>query len=183
VTQNQQLVIIFAALLAASPALAHTTVIETTTQVIQGTGDNFSETFSFPKMFNADELISISNGYAYFGEGGTLSILVNYSNGASSQIFSSAFIIDDIALTSVALSPFTPGTIDGFTFVMGDGVYNDELTIPSGTAFDIDVSVPEPATWVTMLAGFGLVGAVMRSARRTRRVRGGDLRAELRILS
>jgi hypothetical protein len=50
-----------------------------------------------------------------------------------------------------------------------------------GTSFVI--GVPEPTTWVTMLVGFGLVGAVMRSARRTRRVRGGDLRAELRVLA
>lgn len=31
-----------------------------------------------------------------------------------------------------------------------------------------EASVPEPASWATMMAGFGLIGSVVRSARRTR---------------
>jgi len=179
VTRDQQFVIIFAALLVASPEMAHA-VVKTTTQVIQGGSSNdFSETFNFPDVANADDLVSISNGYAYYAEGGTLSISVDYSDATSAQIFM-AFNLADISLTSVPSSPFGRGTIDGFTFTLTDGD-DAEFDIPVGTSFVI--GVPEPATWVTMLVGFGLVGAVMRSARRTRRVRGRDLRAELRVLA
>jgi hypothetical protein len=88
-----------------------------------------------------------------------------------------AFNLSNISLTSVPRSPFAPGTIDGFTFTLTDP-YDAEFTIPGGTSFV--VAVPEPANWVTMLVGFGLVGVAMRSARR---IRDGDLGAKLRILA
>ncbi|MBU3077103.1 PEPxxWA-CTERM sorting domain-containing protein [Sphingomonas sp. XMGL2] len=40
---------------------------------------------------------------------------------------------------------------------------NVELTM---TATPLAAAVPEPATWLTMLAGFGLVGAGLRGRRR-----------------
>jgi hypothetical protein len=61
---------------------------------------------------------------------------------------------------SAAYSKFStyvgPGT---YTFdVTGDGVGG----IPAGLGLRLDSSVPEPASWVMLIAGFGLVGAAMR---------------------
>lgn len=45
-----------------------------------------------------------------------------------------------------------------------------EFSDPRPTAWDLDdvsvVAVPEPASWALMIGGFGLVGAVLRRARR-----------------
>ena len=49
-------------------------------------------------------------------------------------------------------------------------VYDDHSGTPGGVLAYIDVGkpgVPEPAAWALMLAGFGLVGATLRSGRRT----------------
>jgi len=79
---NQQTALIAAALLLASAHGAHAgTVTETTTTPIDFIGGG-SETFSFPPIANADELVSISGGSVMTGEGG-VSIILDYTNGTT----------------------------------------------------------------------------------------------------
>lgn len=81
--------------------------------------------------------INFSNGDNFFGLSATL-------NG--STIYGFAYTTNTI-LNSVGFN-LTPGA-----------------TITATTA--IPAAVPEPATWLMMLVGFGAVGAVMRRGRRT----------------
>jgi len=63
----------------------------------------------------------------------------------------------------------TLGLGRGFTLAAGASTTFTTRTIfGTGAAADVDLpgAVPEPATWGMMLAGFGLVGAGMRSRRR-----------------
>jgi hypothetical protein len=54
----------------------------------------------------------------------------------------------------------TLGAGDTFGFLFGPGQVNDhDLT---GFSFTVSDAVPEPATWMTMLLGFGLIGLAMR---------------------
>jgi PEP-CTERM motif len=54
----------------------------------------------------------------------------------------------------------TLGAGDTFGFVFGPGQDNShDLT---GFSFTVSDAVPEPATWMTMLLGFGLIGVAMR---------------------
>ena len=55
--------------------------------------------------------------------------------------------------------PTNPGSDDHST----GGLPNDA----NSTRPDAPAAVPEPASWATMLAGFGLIGGVMRARRRT----------------
>jgi hypothetical protein len=59
----------------------------------------------------------------------------------------------------------TPGTGDGSTAPGGSdgGVPEQEVPIDAGPVG----SVPEPASWMTMIVGFGAVGGAMRACRRT----------------
>lgn len=70
---------------------------------------------------------------------------------AYSATHSYSFLLDTGAVTPTKLH-----------FGVGDGVFGD-----NGGAYTITVSVPEPATWAMMLAGFGVIGLALRRASRT----------------
>ncbi len=87
--------------------------------------------------------------------------------------------IYSLGLTSLAsLSATAPGTghstwspgvtqSGGLIFYFGPDALNagiDNLTFTIGNA---TAPVPEPATWALMIAGFGAIGATMRSARKS----------------
>jgi hypothetical protein len=60
---------------------------------------------------------------------------------------------------------FKPGTYS--LVVEGDGAGG----LPAGVGERLDVlGIPEPATWLTMLLGFGALGASMRNTRRKQTV-------------
>jgi len=55
-----------------------------------------------------------------------------------------------------------PGQNDGVSFI--NGVTFSEVTLAAPTV-TFDGAVPEPATWISMIAGFGLLGAALRRRR------------------
>ncbi len=65
---------------------------------------------------------------------------------AYSATHSYSFLLDTGAATPTRLH-----------FGVGDGAFGD-----NGGAYTITVSVPEPASWAMMLAGFGVVGLALR---------------------
>jgi hypothetical protein len=72
---------------------------------------------------------------------------------------------------SVALQPFAaPGSFVDFVADGSAGQFNKIVLSEGATFFETDnyaaAGVPEPATWAMMLAGFGGLGAAMRSRRR-----------------
>lgn len=62
-----------------------------------------------------------------------------------------------LTLTSTGPLGF-PATVNGWTFENNGGA----ITVPG-----VAPAIPEPATWTMMLAGFGIVGGVMRRRQRT----------------
>ncbi len=108
----------------------------------------------------------------YNGATKTLEVRLNNSNiRPLSAILSYQF---DLAATVGG-----PNAFVGFTSGTGGGASNHDLVnwefrdtfSPVGAA-----AVPEAATWMMMIAGFGLVGAAMRYRRRTVRVSFGSAR-------
>ena len=51
--------------------------------------------------------------------------------------------------------------------IAGYGRYNGQIRAFRLTPLDLGSAVPEPAAWAVMLAGFGLVGQMIRLRRRT----------------
>lgn len=76
---------------------------------------------------------------------------------------------DVVALTAVTPPTTTPGVPIGPaplsppTFPTGPGVLPNQPTTPVGPGTP---AIPEPSAWVTMVLGFGLIGAGVRSRRR-----------------
>ncbi|HEU4968802.1 MAG TPA: NF038122 family metalloprotease [Sphingomonas sp.] len=94
--------------------------------------------------------------------GGTC--LGNLSTGSVNGDLRQASHWKDDTLTGLTLGIMDP-TRTGFA----GGVTNLNLTPLDRIAFDVmgyDTYVPEPATWAMMIAGFGLVGAVLRRRQR-----------------
>jgi PEP-CTERM motif len=168
VTPNQQVLLLASALVLASAAGASaSTVTETTTSEIS-VPESGTAIFSFPTLMGADELVSVSGGSAFFPEGGTLTVSVEYTNSTEQQIFSATFDgFDNLDLTSIANAAFPAGDIDGVKFDFeGD---QGNLDIPAGTQFVFDVAAtaaPEPASWTLLVAGFAGLGFAARSRRK-----------------
>jgi len=89
---------------------------------------------------------------------------------------------DQIFKTSVVTTPshgFTPWRYETFTFTAtsstatlsllayGTPVGQPPFSLIDGISIDTSTPVPEPTTWAMMLLGFGLVGGVMRTRRRS----------------
>jgi hypothetical protein len=76
-----------------------------------------------------------------------------------SSLFSTGFASEDYTFglwSRMRINPTVDGTNNEIAdFLTGSGTLNARV-------------VPEPATWLTMLLGFGLVGGVIRSARKRR---------------
>jgi hypothetical protein len=89
------------------------------------------------------------------GGGRAIGVPVGYVSGSSLGISTSTW-----ANSTIASLGATPGT---YVWSWGAGVDADTFTlrIEGGPA------VPEPATWAMMIAGFGLVGGVMRRTKVT----------------
>jgi hypothetical protein len=126
----------------------------------------FTETTAFSDSFLAPILI----GTASFGAG-SLSGLLNFasSGGISATVGEDGFGI------FLAENQVTGGSFD--TFYFG---YDDEVTgqdddhddfIVRATLIPLTTAVPEPSTWVMLLAGFGLAGVALRRRRPLERLR------------
>lgn len=161
--KREQQVFLIATILFASwseSASAATVIATTVSPASFSSGSNL---LSLTNISNANQLVSISGGTVTNGEGGTFSIDIHYSNGSTSQIFST-LLSNNVAfnLTSVPLESFTTGTINGLVFNLPAF---SALSIPSGTNFTFNTvsgAVPEPASWAMMLMGFGAIGYAFR---------------------
>ncbi len=63
-----------------------------------------------------------------------------------------------------SLNPFF-GSEDGIRFINGVGLGPSTVTAPTVTFGGANGGVPEPATWTSMILGFGLLGAALRRRR------------------
>ena len=115
---------------------------------------------------------SISDGFLH---GDTYTIVLNGVDVFMSQLGVTATPFDN------NLGPAAPfyaadwldPTFSHFALQFGPGSYSFVVTgdcgggCPAGFGYRLDsLGVPEPAAWALMLAGFGLVGATLRSGRR-----------------
>ncbi|MFM9853306.1 MAG: PEPxxWA-CTERM sorting domain-containing protein [Sphingomonadaceae bacterium] len=116
----------------------------------RGRTDNWFSGFDF----GANTLIT-SFGSNYFGTdtvsaGGTFS---GFSVGTSVNS------PDPFSLRSIF---FTAGQAGSLTFNFGTDSADNVGPLLDNVSLDITAAVPEPATWMMLLAGFGLIGAAMR---------------------
>ena len=78
----------------------------------------------------------------------------NCLSAIGAQIPGAAFTFDGLVVDQTILTLNAPFTVDGATFGF-------QLR-------DIASAVPEPGTWLLMIAGFGMIGGSLRTSRRTR---------------
>lgn len=121
--------------------------------------------------FPAAEAIGEGSFAALFGAGQSQFgfQLVRGNGGAANVSFfgNDGSLIQSLALTNLADGYYGFQRDGGFNDIYGISIDNDDT---NGIGFDnlkFDVrsvggAVPEPATWLMMIAGFGLVGAAMR---------------------
>jgi hypothetical protein len=122
------------------------------------------------------DLFSLSDG---FNTGDTYKVVINgvisaittlsvYSTpfnnnlGPAAADFATDWLSTDFAHLQLS---FAPGTYSLVVFGNGGG------GLPSGVGERLDngaLALPEPATWLTMLLGFGAMGVSMRNTRRKR---------------
>jgi hypothetical protein len=104
-----------------------------------------------------------------FLHAGSNSFVVPHDDGLQLNIDGIGLVVDQPGPTGEVDTPFD-------VIAPSDGIYNFELAYgeccggPAVIRFDVNGQpaggVPEPAMWALMLAGFGLVGATLRSRRR-----------------
>lgn len=173
---QQQLLILASALALASSAASAGPVTVTDTTGID-TIASTTYTFNFTPVVGASELVSASGGSFYAGEGGSLTVFVDYTNDTQALILQQPGAIFSTYNFTTILSnlSFTPGDVAGLTFEFDNFSVGDEprLTIPQGTQFVFEAtavtsSVPEPAAWTLMVGGFGALGASLYARRRNK---------------
>lgn len=97
--------------------------------------------------------ITISNARVNFGSGNILASLNIIAPGTG------------LGFTQFGGEDFFVETDDGFAFRTGSFINNGFVTgrnTVTISAIDVTAAIPEPATWLMLLMGFGLVGAALR---------------------
>jgi hypothetical protein len=120
---------------------------------------DYQTTFSLAG-FNA-ATASISGGWSSDNDG--VRILLNGVDTLNSPTDFSQFSAGFAAFSIT--SGFSAG-VNTLDFIVNNGGGPTALRVEMTGAADLAGGVPEPATWAMMLAGFGGVGALMRSRRR-----------------
>jgi len=159
----------------AGAAMAEIVTVTTTqqydaTMTSSETGASFD--VLFPTILNATDLLSISDGSVYTGEGAILTIDAIASNDTTVSLFSTDgymtfFQNKTLAeITDNTFTDFSARDIKGLRFTLSQfpPVPKPSLTLPSGTQFVFE-AVPEPVAAV--LLGCGLAAVLIgRNCRR-----------------
>lgn len=122
----------------------------------------------FAPVPDATELVSVSDGSVFTGEGGSLVVsvitdenqIIPLTASIPGGFFNTLSLFD---MTQDDFTAFPAKTITGIRFTMA-GFDSRSVTIPSGTLFTF-TTIPEPQT--ALLIGLGLLGLAARGARRS----------------
>jgi len=117
-------------------------------------------------LFSDSSLVN-TTGLEFVGFGGTALTLsagqayhINFSfNGAANQNF---FYDEASSMPSYSIAGFT--NING---TQGSDTSNTVIARFRLNGASVNTAVPEPASWLMMLAGFGVIGGAMRARRRS----------------
>ncbi len=120
----------------------------------------------FAPVPDATELVSVSDGSVFTGEGGSLVVsvitdenqIIPLTASIPGGFFNTLSLFD---MTQDDFTAFPAKTITGIRFTMA-GFDSRSVTIPSGTQFTF-TTIPEPQT--ALLIGLGLLGLAARGAR------------------
>ena len=120
----------------------------------------------FAPVPDATELVSVSDGSVFTGEGGSLVVsvitdenqIIPLTASIPGGFFNTLSLFD---MTQDDFTAFPAKTITGIRFTMA-GFDSRSVTIPSGTQFSF-TTIPEPQT--ALLIGLGLLGLAARGAR------------------
>jgi hypothetical protein len=120
----------------------------------------------FAPVPDATELVSVSDGSVFTGEGGSLVVSAitdgNQIIPLTGSIFGGFSITRSLFdMTQDDFTAFPAQTITGIRFTMS-GFDSRSVTIPSGTQFTF-TTIPEPQA--ALLIGLGLLGLAARGAR------------------
>ncbi len=138
-------------------AISATLTINGHTQVVSGgyNGTVVQEddyTPGFPRIGNGDEILYVAEGFPTAGTFTSLS-------------FSIEDVVSDITFTSNFAAPFENQfygtTLQDSRFEFSNGS-NQAYGSLRATHLSVTASVPEPASWMMLIAGFGLAGAALR---------------------
>jgi hypothetical protein len=118
----------------------------------------------FTPVENATDLVSISDGSVYTGEGPSFTIQAIGTDDTIVDLFFEPIIYDFfqtkplVDITSNTFTDFSPRDIKGlrFTFVQPNPGPQPSLTLPIGTEFQFAV-VPEPSAGVLLGCGLAAV--------------------------
>lgn len=117
---------------------------------------NFDSAVNFFSSYGADSLTLALTGGATFDLGNVAA--------AFSNAIASLNAAGDILTISFSPTEYVGVELGALDSTVGDFLINRN-GLNAGDAFSLTVTagaVPEPATWAMMIAGFGLVGGVMR---------------------
>ncbi len=106
-------------------------------------------------------------GYGYFNpNGATLDALSGNATGPGGSAFNLGALIGSFVTAPNTSDYFLIGNGSNVSLSSAGHIYalvNDTFYSNNNGSFNVTVAaVPEPATWLMMIAGFGLVGAGMR---------------------
>jgi hypothetical protein len=166
-TQQKRLLLVGALLLAHAQHASADTIVTVPSNVNSGVSSGSPFTFSFAPITAATELLSISAGTFSGGEGGTISVAVDYTNSTTDQLFSqseSTFFTVNLASVLQDLS-FPQGTIDGLTF--GITTFGSGVDLPQGTTIDFAQAAPAPEPGSLPVLGVALAGLAMTRRRKS----------------
>ena len=173
-------IIASAALVAATPAFAGTTV-NVANDSFTGIGATIST--------NYDQIELTGNSFVASGPGtytiGSANFLVGFtgsnSGGTSNGFLTAHALVDGVSTAfDIAYSITVGNTVD--SIILGGnavqfGNYSGTLNtlqlsssgspVAGNLTADLAAAVPEPAAWALMIVGFGLVGGAMRSRRQS----------------